>query len=149
MLYAALCSLPLPALQSYSYRNPAMSRIFGDIVQLDWPWSAFGTLAFENGLSLLLVWTGLIGYLCLNHQKGRQLNFIKLGNGLLTSLPTLVAVSAALSELPIRHSAHGAPWMITLSPLSVLARLPFFFSLLLSIRVAKPGPRKVIAQTAA
>ncbi len=151
LLYAALWSIPAPALQFYSSRSPEMNRLFGDIVQLDWPWSALGTLAFENGLGLLLVWTGLIVYLWLHFHRTRTLSRTRLWQGMLTSLPVLVAVSAALASLPLRQSfdvRHVTAMSFILNPLFVLARLPFFFSLLLSIWAALPPSRRTFSRAA-
>ena len=145
VLFALLWSVPVPAFQFYLFRGMETTRLFASTVQLDWPWSALGTMAIDLGPHQLLVWTGLLVYLWFHFRRTHRLSLTRLWHGLLATLPVFVGANVALTLLPFGHltdARHATVLSLTLDPFFLLTRLPFFFSLLLSIWMALPQPQR-------
>jgi hypothetical protein len=152
VLFATLWSATLPNIWLYLRRSMEIDRLLDRAAQFDWPWSTLGTLPRHDGGYLLLIWTGLVVYLCLHSPPIQRLDLTRLCYGLLTTLPVFVAANAALAFLYWGYPTHGrvANYMKpTLDPFFFFTRLPLFFSLLLSIWVALPRPRGVATRAAA
>jgi hypothetical protein len=102
-------------------------------------------MAIELGPHLLLVWAGLLVYLWFHFRKIYRLSLTRLWHGLLATLPVFVGANVALTLLPFGHltdARHATVLSLTLDPFFLLTRLPFFFSLLLSIWMALPQPQR-------
>jgi hypothetical protein len=152
VLFAALWSAPIPNMWLSFRRSMDIERLLERAAQFDWPWSALGTLPRQDGGYLLLVWVGLVVYLCLHSPPIQKLDLMRLCYGFLTTLPVFVAANAALAFLYWGYPTHGrvAIYMkLTLDPFYFFTRLPLFFSLLLSIWVALPKPRRITTRAAA
>jgi hypothetical protein len=150
--FAALWTIPIPALQFHAFRSLEGGSLFTRIVQLDWPYSAFGEVAFENIPGLFLIWSGLIVYLWIHFKSPRRARLANLWRGMLTSFPVLILSSAVLAGLSYRRSfnvQYVTVMRLIVSPFSILMGLPFFLSLFLSIAIALPRPERATPGTAA
>ena len=144
-IFAALWSVPLPAVWFYFRRNPDLNRLFDRAAQLDWPYSALATQTLANGTWLLLVWIGMLIYLWLQVRTVRELSLARLCYGLLTTLPVLMAANEALALLYFgRFTTQRVAIIMNPihDPFVLLTRLPLFLSLLFSIAMALPRPPK-------
>jgi hypothetical protein len=122
--------------------------------QMDWPWSFvcdWGLLLLAN---LAFIWTGIVLYLISSLGSTGNLSLRSLGRGMLSGLPALATLSAALVVLPgmfiqLQASRQGLPGTqpilngrIDIHIAAILVRLPFFLAILTSIWGATSRPRK-------
>lgn len=151
VLFSAAWSIPLPAACFYLFMRYTNSGLYGRIVQLDWPWSAIGTLALGSGSQLFLLWTGTIVYTYLHYLRTKQVSLIRLFGGLLAIMPTLIVTNFGVSFLYYGRFTfqHVSPSVkFTADLFFLLTRLPFFFSLFFSILIAVPRPRSQTSRIA-
>jgi hypothetical protein len=142
MFYATLWAIPVPAYSFLAVRRLLETPFFARRWQLDWPYSTICDLILWYGSQLLYIWLALIVYFALFSLATRMVNLERLAGSLWKSAFVFIAVSVgqiALFVLLPRHPGHGID-MRRITALRLITdpgflefRLPFFFTLFLSI----------------
>ncbi|HEY2364127.1 MAG TPA: hypothetical protein VGK36_23615 [Candidatus Angelobacter sp.] len=142
MVYATLCVIPVPAYWMLAVDKVMNSPFFAFRWHLEWPYSTICDQVLFWGSLLIYVWFALIVYFLLFSLATRTINLYGLAQSLWKSALVFMAVCVGLVALlallpghagfPIDRRNITALSVIT-DPRFLVLRLPFFFTLLLSI----------------
>jgi hypothetical protein len=108
--------------------------------QLDWPWSILSDWGLLLAANLLFIWTGIALYLIPHLWAARNLRLRTFAHEILSSIPILIALSAALVVLPkmflmsrAAAASSAASWMHNQHLVALLVRLPFFLTVVCTL----------------
>ena len=125
LLFAALWSMLAPGwvliVAGLSQRFELNARI----LSLEFPWSTLCDLGLMLAANLLFIWAGILVYLIPHLWLRRSLRVRPLGQGILASIPVLLAVWVALIVLPKQflHTAAGSGPSLAPVPAYTITRL--------------------------
>lgn len=91
------------------------------ILMLEFPWSTFCDLGLLMAANLFFIWTGIIVYLIPHLRLQRNLRVRPLAQGVLASIPVLLAIWAALIVLPKQFIHNEAGSRPSLAPVPTYA----------------------------
>lgn len=120
MFFAVLWSMVSPAWLVLSENTEVHTRAFGQMWEMDWPWSTICAIALSLATSLIFVWSGIALYLIPRMVAARSFNMRLLARSLLQALPMFIAISAVPYALSLMFPpGHGQAidWR-TLTPLN-------------------------------
>jgi hypothetical protein len=139
LLFAVVWSVLVPswllAIAALEQRFNLNQRFF----QMEWPWSIVCDWGLLLAANLVFIWTGVALYLIPPLWTARNLRLRLLFRGVLSSLPGIFGVWAALVILPKGFILSHAQSLATSAPASnlqfvaVVVRLPFFLTLLCAL----------------
>lgn len=142
IFYSTLCVIPVPAYSMLAVDKVVDSPFFARRWHLDWPYSTICDQVLFLGSQLIYIWSALIIYFLLFSLATRTVNLDRLARSLWKSTFIFMAVSVGLvaffALLP-GHTGHPIDrrYITALSvitdPRFLVFRLPFFFTLCLSI----------------
>lgn len=142
IFYATLCVIPVPAYWMLAVDKVMNGPFFTRRWQLDWPYSTICDQILFWGSQLIYIWFALIIYFLLFSLATRTVDLHRLARSLWKSAFVFMAVNVGLVALftllpghaghPIDRRQITALSAIT-DPRFLEFRLPFFFTLFLSI----------------
>jgi hypothetical protein len=142
IVYAILCVIPLPAYWMLAIDKMMSLPFFARRWHLNWPYSMICDQILFWGSQLIYIWFALIIYFLLYSLATRTVNLHRLAQSLWKSAFVFIAVCAVLiasfALLP-GHAGysidrrHITVLGVILDPGFLVFRLPFFFTLFLSI----------------
>jgi len=148
--FAVLWTIPAPLWWLFVMHFMRHGHLLGRIMQLDWPYSGIGATTIPLGLLLVFAWTGLLVYASLYSLVTQSLHRWKVISsmvaGMFAFLVTLIGLAILVQGHRVAIQHPGYLNFIT-DPLQI-KRLPFFFSLLVSIWVAMPRAKRRFTKTA-
>jgi hypothetical protein len=103
LLFAPAWSMLAPAWLLTVAAFEQNCKLNAHILQLDFPWSTLCDLSLMLAANLLFIWTGILIYLIPHLSLRRNLRVRPLAQGILASIPVLVAVWVALIVLPKQY----------------------------------------------
>jgi hypothetical protein len=103
LLFSAAWSMLAPAWLLAVAAFEQNFKLNAKILQLDFPWSTLCDLGLMLAASLLFIWAGILLYLIPHLSLRRGLRFRPLAQGILASIPVLVAVWVTLIVLPKQY----------------------------------------------
>lgn len=142
IVYTTLCVIPVPAYWMLAFNKVMISPFFARRWQLDWPYSTICDQILFWGSQLIYIWFAMIVYFLLFSLATRTINLHRLARSLWKSafvfITVYVGLFALVALLP-GHASHPIDQrhltaLRAITDLRFLAfRLPFFFTLFLSI----------------
>jgi hypothetical protein len=125
MFFAVLWSMVSPAWLVLSVNAEVHTHAFGQMWEMDWPWSTICAIALSLATSLIFIWSGMALYLIPRMAAARSFNMRALLRSLLQALPMFIAISAvpyALSLMFPPGQGQAINWR-TLTPLNAITDL--------------------------
>jgi hypothetical protein len=139
--YATLCVIPVPAYWMLAIDKVMDSPFFARRWQLEWPYSTICDQILFWGSGLIYVWCALLIYFLLFSLATRTINLYRFARSLWKSAFVFMAVNIGLvaffALLPRHAELIDRRYITAMSaitdPSFLVFRLPFFFTLCLSI----------------
>jgi hypothetical protein len=139
---ATLCAIPVPAYWMLALNKVMDNPFFAGRWHLEWPYSTICDLTLFWGCQIIYIWGALILYCLLFSLATRTVNLHSLARSLWKSAFIFMAIYAGLIAFFALFPGHGIQGIdrrhvtalsgIT-DPRFLVFRLPFFFTLFLSI----------------
>lgn len=161
IVYTTLCVIPVPAYWMLGVEKILQQPFFARRWHLAWPYSTIYDQVLFWASQLIYIWCALVIYFLLFSLATRTVNLNRLARSLWKSTFVFVAVSLGLVALfallpeQARHvidRQHITALGAITDPGFLVFRLPFFFTLLLSIwmplRVSTRDPRDLPSEAA-
>ena len=121
LLFAAAWSMLAPAWVLIVSAVEQHFNLSARIVQLDFPWSTLSDLGLLLVSNLFFIWAGILLYLIPHLWLRRRLRFRPLAQGVLASVPVLIAIWVALIVLPKQFLHVEAAGQRSLAPVPTYA----------------------------
>ena len=150
IVYATLWTIPVPAYLILAvFRNLGETPFFARRWHWAWPYSTIGDIVLFYGAGLIYIWCALILYFLLFSLATRSINLHRLARSLWKSVFVFVAVNVGAMALflllpePAHHTyqiGHDITALhLMTESLFLWYRVPFFFTLLMSIWMTLSG----------
>ncbi|HKV93050.1 MAG TPA: hypothetical protein VJW20_10935 [Candidatus Angelobacter sp.] len=142
LIYATLCAIPVPAYWMLALNKVMDSPFFAGRWHLEWPYSTICDLSLFWGFQIIYIWCALVLYFLLFSLATRTVNLHSLARSLWKSTFIFMAIYAGLIAFFALFPGHGVQGIdrrhVTVlsgitDPRFLVFRLPFFFTLFLSI----------------
>lgn len=142
IVYTTLCAIPVPTFLILTVENVLETPFFASRWHLAWPYSTIFDVSLWYGAQLIYIWLALMIYFLLFSLATRTINLHRFAGGLGKSALVFVAVSIGTLALFVILPEHAgrAIYRTRVTAMQLMSeslflwmRLPFFFTLFLSI----------------